>query len=159
MFASISQQLPDTLSPAAAHLHARGDRLVLQQLLVDGTRFTVMLSTPLYLVSAFSMTGLLRLLTGEAHPTTFWVGQIRLFWSYTTVVTQSVSKRIYMMCGHERRLMVLGVGEALLNVVLSIGLVVYFRSVTGVALGSLISTLIFGWCFLWPWAAREACLT
>src|SRR5204862_7805822 len=34
MFASISQQLPDTLSPAAAHLYAKGDRGVLQQLLV-----------------------------------------------------------------------------------------------------------------------------
>jgi peptidoglycan biosynthesis protein MviN/MurJ (putative lipid II flippase) len=71
-------------------------------------------------------------------------------------VTQSVSKRIYMMCGHEKRLMFLGVGEALLNLVLSVALVLYFRNVLCVALGSLISTFVFGWFFLWPWAAREA---
>jgi O-antigen/teichoic acid export membrane protein len=159
MFASVSQQLPDTLSPAAAHLHARGDRQVLQQLLVNGTRFTVMLATPLYLVCAFYMEGLLKLLTGETVETTFWVGQVLLFWSYTTIVTQSVSKRIYMMCGHERRLMLLGVGEALLNLALSVALVLYYRNVLCVAIGSLVSTFIFGWFFLWPWAAREAQLS
>ncbi len=159
MFTGVSQQLPDTFSPAAAHLHASGDRQVLQELLVNGTRFTVMLATPLYLVCAFYMEGLLRLLTGESVAVTFWVGQVLLFWSYTTVVTQSVSKRIYMMCGHEKRLMFLGVGEALLNLALSIVLVLYYRNILCVAIGSLVSTFIFGWFFLWPWAAREAQLS
>jgi O-antigen/teichoic acid export membrane protein len=159
IFTSLSQQLPETLSPVAAHLHARGDRQVLQRLLIDGTRFTVMIETPVYLICAFYMDGLLRLLTGESVSTTFWVGQVLLFWTYTTVVTQSVSKRIYMMCGHERRLMFLGVGEAVLNLALSVGLVLYYRNVLCVALGSLISTFIFGWFFLWPWAAREARLS
>jgi O-antigen/teichoic acid export membrane protein len=159
IFTSVSQQLPDTFSPAAAHLHARGDRDVLQGLLVNGTRFTVMVATPIYLVCALYMEGLLRLLTGESVTITFWVGQVLLFWSYTTIVTQSVSKRIYMMCGHEKRLMFLGLGEAFLNLALSIALVLYYRNVLCVALGSLISTFIFGWFFLWPWAAREAKLS
>lgn len=159
IFTSLSQQLPDTLSPVAAHLHASGDRAVLQRLLIDGTRFTVMIATPVYLICAFYMDGLLRLLTGESVATTFWVGQVLLFWTYTTVVTQSVAKRVYMMCGHERRLMYLGVGEALLNVVLSVTLVIHYQNVLCVALGSLISTFVFGWFFLWPWAAREARLS
>lgn len=159
MFASVGQQLPDTFSPVAAHLHARGDRQVLSRLLVDGTRFTVMLATPLYLVCALYMDGLLKLLTGESLRTTFWVGQVLLFWCYTSVVTQSVSKRIYMMCGHEKRLMLLGVGEALLNLGLSIALVLVFRNVLVVAVASLVSTLIFGWLVLWPWAARQAQLS
>lgn len=156
MFAGITQQLSDVFSPAAAHLHAHGDRQVLRQLLVDGTRFTVMLATPCYLVCAFYMEGLLRLLTRESVPTTFWVGQILLLWGYMTVVTQTVAKRIYMMCGYERWLMLLGLGEALLNLGLSIGLVLRFHNVICVALGSLISTMVFGWGFLWPWAARQA---
>lgn len=159
MFGSLSLQLPEAFSPAAAHLNAKGDRGELKELLVNGTRFTVILATPLYLVCAFYMEGLLRVLTGEMISTTFWVGQILLFWSYTSVVTQSVSKRIYMMCGHEKRLMALGVAEALLNLALSIALVIFFKSVIGVALASLVSTLIFGWVFLWPWAAREAQLS
>jgi O-antigen/teichoic acid export membrane protein len=156
MFGGVSQQLPDAFSPAAAHLHAKGDRAVLRDMLINGTRFSVMVATPLYLVCAFYMDGLLRLLTGEALPVTFWAGQVLLFWSYTTVVTQSVAKRIYMMCGHERKLMYLAVGEALLNLALSIGLVAYYRSVICVAVGSLASTCVFGWLILWPWAAREA---
>jgi O-antigen/teichoic acid export membrane protein len=159
MFAHASQQLPDTFSPVAAHLHAKGDRGVIQQLLIKGTRFTVMMATPIYLVCAFHMEALLRLLTGENVAATFWVGQVLLLWSYVSIVTQSVSKRVYMMCGHEKRLTVLGVGEALLNLGLSIGLVLYFRSILVVAVASLVSTTIFGWFLLWPWVAREARLS
>jgi hypothetical protein len=63
------------------------------------------------------------------------------------------------MCGHERRLMWLGVGEAMLNLTLSVALLIYFRNVISVAVGSLTATFIFGWFAIWPWAAREANLT
>jgi O-antigen/teichoic acid export membrane protein len=161
MFAGLTQQLPDTFSPAAAHLHAKGDRGVLQKLLVDGTRFSVMVATPLYLICAFYMDALLALLTGDpvANQDSYWVAQVLLLWGYTLVLTQSVSKRVFMMCGHEKRLTVLALGEALLNLALSIVLVIYFRNILCVAIGSLISSSIFGWWFLWPWAAREANLT
>jgi hypothetical protein len=61
-----------------------------------------------------------------------------------------------MMCGHEKRLMWLGLGEAGMNLALSVALVVMFKSVLCVALGSLIATCFFGWLFIWPWAAKEA---
>jgi O-antigen/teichoic acid export membrane protein len=156
MFANLSQQLPETFSPVAAHLHAKGDREVIQQLLIKGTRFTAMMATPIYLVCAFHMEPLLRLLTSESLVTTYWIGQVLLLWSYISIVTQSVSKRVYMMCGHEKRLTLLGVGEALLNLGLSIGLILHYRNVLSVAVASLVSTFVFGWLFLWPWAAREA---
>ena len=160
MFSSFALQIPDTLSPAAAHLHAKGDKDFLRQLLVNGTRFSVMIATPLYLLCAFFLEPLIWILTDEkVNPQTYWTGQVLLFWIYTTIITQSVSKRIFMMSGHERRLMWLGVGEAALNLSLSILLVAYFRSVVSVAVGSLIATFVFGWFWLWPWAAREANLT
>ena len=160
MFSSFAMQIPDTLSPAAAHLHAKGDKDFLRRLLVDGTRFSVMLATPLYLLCAFFLEQLLWILTGQSsHPQTFWTGQILLFWVYTTILTQSVSKRIFMMSGHERRLTWLGVGEALLNLALSIALLAYYRNVVSVAVGSLVATFVFGWFALWPWAAREANLS
>ncbi|MEO5803896.1 MAG: oligosaccharide flippase family protein [Verrucomicrobiota bacterium] len=157
-FASFTQQLPSTFSPAAAHLHAKGDKVFLRQLLINGTRFTLMIGTPLYFICAFYMEGILGLLTGDKHipVETFWIGQVLLFWVYMVLVTQSVSKRIFMMCGHERRLMKFSVGEAVLNLALSVGLVLYYKNVLCVALGSLISTMIFGWFFIWPLAAREA---
>jgi peptidoglycan biosynthesis protein MviN/MurJ (putative lipid II flippase) len=160
MFSSFALQIPDTLSPAAAHLHAKGDKDFLRRLLIDGTRFSVMIATPLYLLSAFFLEQLLWILTGTAtHFQTYWTGQVLLFWVYTTILTQSVSKRIFMMTGHERRLMWLGVGEALLNLVLSVALISVYKNVISVAVGSLIATFVFGWFWLWPWAAREANLT
>ena len=161
MFGAFTTQLPETFSPAAAHLHAKGDKAFLRKLLIDGTRFSVMIATPAYFIGACYMEGLLKILTGDkvVPRETFWVGQILLLWQYTTVITQSVTKRIFMMCGHEKRLMKLGLGEAMLNLFLSLAFVLYFRNVVGVALGSLIATFFYGWFTIWPWAAREVNLS
>jgi hypothetical protein len=66
---------------------------------------------------------------------------------------------MFLMAGQERRMMWQGVTEALANVALSIGLTLALRSMIGVALGSVIPTVLFGWGLLWGWAAREARLT
>ena len=161
MFMSFALQVPETLSPAAAHLHARGDKTFLRSLLVNGTRVSVMIATPLFLVSGFYMEEILWLLTGEKNVPRemYWVGQALLFWGYTMILTQSVSKRIFMMTGHERRLMWLGLGEAGMNLLLSVLLVLYYQNVVSVAVGSLVATFVFGWFIIWPWAAREASLS
>jgi O-antigen/teichoic acid export membrane protein len=158
MFRDFTKQVQDTLSPAAAHLHADGNHIALRELLVQGTRWSVMIATPLYLLCAFYLDELLQLLTGDRSlsPETWLVGQVLLFWYYTTILTHSVSKRVLMMTGHERRLMWLGVGEAIANLVISIGLVLFWKNVAAVAIGSLIPTLWFGWAHLWPWMARES---
>jgi len=116
-----------------------------------------MVATPLYLLFAFYMEELMHLATGQrVAQESFWTAQVLLLWGYITILTQSVSKRVFMMTGHERRLMWLGVGEAVLNLTLSVVLLYYFRNVVCVATGSLIATFIFGWFAIWPWAAREA---
>ena len=158
VFSQFTKQVQDTLSPAAAHLHAVGDRAALRDLLVNSLRWSVLIATPLYLLCAFYLGELLQLLTGDRviARDTMLVGHVLLAWFYTTILTHSVSKRIFMMCGHERRLLWLGLGEAVANLVLSVALVLIFRSVIAVAIGSLIPTLCFGWVKLWPWMAREA---
>ena len=157
VFSQFTKQVQDTLSPAAAHLHAAGDRTALRDLLVNSLRWSVLLATPLYLLCAFYLEELLRLLTGDRliAQETYQVGQVLLAWFYTTILTHSVSKRIFMMCGHERRLMWLGLAEAAANLVLSIAFVLVFRSVVAVAIGSLLPTLYFGWVHLWPWMAAD----
>jgi len=158
VFNQFTRQVQDTLSPAAAHLAATGDHAALRDLLASSLRWSVLIGTPLYLLCAFYLEELLRLLTGSRviDRDTFLVGHVLLAWYYTTILTHSVSKRIFMMCGHERRLMWLGVGEAAANLGLSIVLVLYYRSVIAVALGSFIPTLFFGWFSLWPWMAKDA---
>jgi O-antigen/teichoic acid export membrane protein len=161
MFRDFTKQVQDTLSPAAAHLHAEANHAALRDLLVQGTRWSVMIATPLYLLCAFYLDELLQLLTGDHALSyeTWLVGQVLLGWYYTTIFTHSVSKRIFMMTGHERKLMWLGVAEALANLVISIVLVLWWKSVAAVALGSLIPTLWFGWMHLWPMMARESKLS
>lgn len=158
IFTGFTGQVPETISPAAAHLSATGDKGALQRLLMDSSRFNVMVGTPLFLLCAFFMEGLLHLLTkGQAFSgETFWVGQVLLLWCYSMQITHSITKKIFMMCGHEKRLTQLSVTEAVLNLVLSVALVLYFKSVISVAIGSLIPSLIIGWCYLWPWAAKDA---
>lgn len=161
VFSQFTKQLQDTLSPAAAHLHATGDRAALRDLLLNSTRWSVLIATPLYLLCAFYLEELLQLLTGDRviAAETRMVGQVLLVWFYTTILTHSVSKRIFMMCGHERPLMWLGLAEAVGNLVLSLVLVWLTRSVVAVAVGSLIPTLVIGWVYLWPWVAREVGLS
>lgn len=161
MFGAFVQQLPDTFSPAAAYMSAKGDKAYLQKLLINGTRFSVMIATPVYFICAFYMEGLLKILTGDKTPSTetFWVGQVLALWCYMMVITQTVPRRIFMVSGHERRLMYLTLGEATLNLALSIGLVLHFKNVVCVAIGSLIATTLFGWGYIWPWAAREVNLS
>ena len=158
VFGQFTRQVQDTLSPAAAHLHTTGDRAALRDLLVNSLRWSVLIATPLYLICAFYLDELLQLLTGDRviARETFLVGQVLLFWFYTTIITHSVSKRIFMMCGHERRLMWLGLGEAVANLLISVGLVLVFKTVIAVAIGSVIPALYFGWVRLWPWMAKEA---
>ena len=161
MFGQLTKQIADVLSPTAAHLHAKGDTAALQQMLISGMRFSILGATPLYVLCCAYMDGLIRLLTGvkQPSPEMLWVGQLLLFWYYSLVMTHWVFKRMFLMAGQERRMMKQGVTEALCNLVLSIGLTMALHSMVGVALGSVIPTVFFGWCVLWGWAAKEAQLS
>lgn len=157
VFRDFTKQLQDTLSPAAAHLHAMGDHAALQDLMRQSLRWCVIIATPLGLLCTFYLEELLSLLTGEETlaPEVYWVAYTMLAWHYTSLLTHSVSKRIFIMTGHEQRLMWLGLGEAIANLALSIALVWWFGNVLAVAVGSLLPSLYFGWVYLWPWMARE----
>jgi hypothetical protein len=45
--------------------------------------------------------------------------------------------------------------EALAKLVLTVALVLHYRNVVCVTIGSLIPSLIIGWGCLWPWAAKD----
>jgi O-antigen/teichoic acid export membrane protein len=161
MFGMLTRQIADVLSPTAAHLHAHGDTAALRRMLLDGLRFSVLAATPLFVLTAACMDGLIRVLTGVDTPTPamFWNGQVLLLWYYSQTLTHWVFKRIFLMAGQEQRMMWQGVSEALVGLVLSILLTLWLRSILGVAIGALVTALIFGWGQLWGWAAREAGLS
>ncbi len=161
MFGQLTRQIADVLSPTAAHLHARGDSGALREMLVNGMRFSVLAATPLYVLTAAYMDGVIRLLTGVQSPSSemLWAGELLLFWYYSLVLTHWVYKRMFMMAGQEKRMMWQGVIEAAANLTCSIGLTLWLKSIVGVAWGSVIPTVVIGWGWLWGWAAREAGLS
>lgn len=158
MMSAVTKQVGDALTPAAAYLHADGERSQLRDLFLQGLRVTVALSTPLYLMAAFHLDLLLWILTGEsqANPSVWLTGQILLFWCYQQTLTHLVFRRLFVMCGKERPLMWQSLVETFFNIVLSVGLTYWWQSILGVAVGSLVPAIVFGWLILWPWAAREA---
>jgi O-antigen/teichoic acid export membrane protein len=165
MFGFFTKQIAEVLTPTAAHLHAKGDSAGLRDMMLGGIRYSVLAATPLFIVTEAYMDGLLRLLTGVKHPTApmLWSGGLLVFWYYSLVLTHWVFKKMFMMAGQEKRLMFQSVSEAALNLLLSIILTLWLRQafgaewgILGVALGSVIPTLLFGWGLLWGWTAHEA---
>jgi O-antigen/teichoic acid export membrane protein len=157
-FGMLVRQLADVMQPAAAHLYARDDRAGIRELLTNGIRFSALLATPLYLVTVFYVPWLIQLLTGQL-PTdvaVIHVGQVLVLWAYGFVVTHNVYKRIAVMGGHEKKLLWVGVLEAVGNLGLSVGLVLAGWGLVGVALGTLVPAMLLGWLVLWRWSAHEA---
>jgi O-antigen/teichoic acid export membrane protein len=107
--------------------------------------------TPAYLLSAVYLEPLIHLLTGmkTVPRETWWIGQALLLAIYSSQITNSCAKRVLMMCGEEKRLLRISVVEALANVALSVVLA-YRMGVLGVALGTLIPTVLVGWFWVVP---------
>jgi O-antigen/teichoic acid export membrane protein len=156
LFAAFTWQLPDALAPAAATLHEQGQRSNWQKLFLRGLRVQALITTPLFFLSLVFLEGLLALFTrGQAGSEVVFLGRILLVWSYSTLLTHGVSKAVFLMSGHEARLVRLLVAEALTNIGLSCVFLYWLRSPIGAALGSLLPALVVGWVCLWPWIARE----
>lgn len=155
MLGIFSIQLQQVISPAAASLHARGDESGLRSLLLRSSRLTFLLVTPCYLLSVVYLAPLIRLLTGDEVPTeTWWIGQVLLLAIYSSQLTNSCSKRVLMMCGEEKRLLHVSVVEAVANLILSI-ILARTMGVLGVAIGTMIPTVLIGWFWVIPVTVRR----
>lgn len=157
-YGALIRQLAKVMQPAAAHLYAKGDTSAISKLLTNGIRYSALLATPLYLGSAFYLEWLVRLFTGEKEPDSvvLAVGHVLLLWSYISLITQNVYKSAAIMGGREKRLMWVGLAEAISNVGLSVVLVLAGHGLLGVAIGSIIPAFLVGWLVLWRWSAEEA---
>ncbi|MBB5350897.1 O-antigen/teichoic acid export membrane protein [Haloferula luteola] len=156
MLGLFSSQLQQVLSPAAASLHALGDKEGLRRLLLSSSRLVFLLVTPCYLLAAVYLEPLIRLLTGlEAVPRETWlVGQALLFATFSSQLTSGSSKRVLMMCGDERQLLFISLVDAAINLVLSI-ILAFKLGVLGVALGTFFPTVLVGWLWIVPLTVRR----
>jgi O-antigen/teichoic acid export membrane protein len=157
MFGLFSVQLQDALTPAAAQLHAKGDRPGLLHLLFASTRMTTSLVVPLGLLCAAYLEPLVRFLTGlkTVEPAILHTGWLLIAATLSSLLTSSCSKRILMMSGWEKPLLSASLADALANLALSLVLV-RFWGVAGVAAGTAIPTFLVGVFWILPMTARFA---
>jgi O-antigen/teichoic acid export membrane protein len=157
MFGLFSTQLQDALTPAAALLHARGDRAGILRLLFASTRMTTALVVPLAALCAVYLEPLIRVLTGlkVVEQSSLIVGWALLAATLSSLLSNSCSKRIMMMCGWERKLMWASLVDAGANLILSLFLV-HTLGIAGVAIGTFVPTLLIGWLWIIPLTARFA---
>jgi O-antigen/teichoic acid export membrane protein len=155
MFGLFSGQMQDSLTPAAARLNAGKDQAGLCDLLMRSTRLMLFMVVPLYGLCAVYLEPLIKILTGikVLDQQTFWVGQALLLSTFSSLLTDSCSKRVLMMCGWERRLLRASLASAGLNLVASLALV-WRLGVLGVALGTMIPTILVGWFWIVPMTAE-----
>ena len=156
MLGTFSGQLQQVLSPAAAAMHARGDESGLRHLLLQSSRLTFLIVTPCYLLSAVYLAPLIRLLTGMASvpQETWWIGQALLLAVYSSQLTSGCSKRVLMMSGEQKSLLWISIAEGLANLVLSI-ILVFRMGVLGVAIGTMIPTILIGWLWVIPLTIKK----
>ena len=155
MFGVFTKQLQEALSPAAAHMGAKNDRAGLRQLLFGSWRLTLLVATPLYVLCAAYLDPVIRILSGmhTVSPATFWVGQTLLLSTYSSMAVDSCSRRVLVMCGWERQLLRLSLAEGAINLVLSFALV-RSMGLLGVAVGTLVPTVLIGWLGVIPLTTR-----
>ena len=156
MLGSFSYQLQQMISPAAAALHANGDDHGLRLLLQRTSRLTFLLVTPAYLLCAVYLRPLICLVTGMASATgdIWWIGQALLLAIYSSTISSSSSKGVLMMSGEEKRMLVMSLSEAASNVLLSL-ILVYQIGVVGVAIGTMIPTILVGWLWVLPLTLKK----
>jgi O-antigen/teichoic acid export membrane protein len=143
--------LDEAISPAAAHLRARGDQAGLRDLLLRTSRFNFLIVTPIYILGAVYMGPIISVLTGmDTVPFEIWmIGQFLLFSVYNTQISSTCASSIMIMTGHERPLVAIVVSQLVTNIGLSIALVFSYKTV-GVAAATLTCAIFFGWVIILP---------
>ncbi|MGI9240741.1 MAG: oligosaccharide flippase family protein [Verrucomicrobiales bacterium] len=147
--------LDEAISPAAAHLRARGDRAGLRDLLLRTSRFNFLIVTPIYVLGAVYMRPVIAVLTGLDEVTNeIWlVGQCLLFAVYNTQISSTCASSIMIMTGHEKPLVKIVVAQLITNIGLSIAMLFAFKTV-GVAAATLACSALFGWAIILPKVLR-----
>jgi len=150
-------QLQELLSPASAEMRAEEDHEGMVRLLVRMNRFVIYLSTVCYAIAVAHLEAGLSLITGldQIPLSSYWVAQALLLAMYSSILTNSCSRKAMIMWGMERALLRISLFEASTNLILSIILMIWI-GIVGVALGTLIPGLIIGWLIMMPLLARFA---
>lgn len=127
--------------PVSAKLDAKQDLTGLQELLIKGTKFTLMLALPLGLTFIFFGKQFISLWMGAEYVSLSWIILVILMLPQFGAMSQSISASILCGMAKHKSLAHLAIGESVSNLILSIILVKKFGLV-GVAWGTAIPLLL-----------------
>ena len=151
MFSLFVIQIQEALSPLAASLNALEDKSAFLDVYFRAQRLTLVISVSLCALCFAYVDSLILVLTGMEYvpDEARYIGLALLLTILSSQITNSVSKRMLMMSGYEKPLLAISISDACLNIVISI-LLAYHFGIVGVALGSLIPTVLVGWFWVMP---------
>lgn len=158
LFRQLSSQLHDVLSPMAASLHCSRDSDGLRCLYQDSLRYVTFLVAIGIVPGLMYIDELIEIWLQLDDAATVLCAQILLLNTAVLVILRNTSNQLLLMCGHHRSCMMMGVVEALANLLFSIILLEYF-GIIGVALGTLIPNIAIAVLINVPLAARFAALS
>ncbi len=152
MPSTLTNQFIKVIMPLAAQLHAENDHARLRTLYVTSTRLTLAIFLPIACSLVILARPFLTIWVGAAYADSTNLVLILTISSLLEIVLWPAGSILQGMARH-RRLAVIAIGSALLNLGLSVLLVRPF-GVTGIALGTLIPTSVECVCFVMPYAMR-----
>ena len=148
----VGDQLNSITLTTSSKLHSEKDTAALQKLLLEATRFTLVLMVPIILVIIVVGKDFIRLWVGEAFVHSY-ASLVILAIGLTIVNIQSTSSQVILALNKHARLAKVIMMEATANLVLSIVLL-HRYGITGVALGTAIPTCFTALCYSLPAASR-----
>jgi len=144
--------LADVFIPLASEIDALKSRENLRKLMLEGTKFSLLLVVPFSLVLFFSGKTIISLWVGEEYSSYASILYVLLLVSLVETL-QSTSSDILRGTGHLRYKAIVGIGLAITVIALSAVLMQY-HGLLGVALGVLSANIVFQIFFLLPYTCK-----
>ena len=149
----LNKQFSNALMPLVSQSKGAGDTATVRRILVDGTRFLLAIAVPFIVLLLFYAEPFVLLWMGEEFAESVPVLRILLLAMLFASVQLNAANVLGMTGKHRFVAFAMG-GSALLNLVVSI-ILVQFLGLIGIALGTLIATLVVEFALVVPRACRD----
>jgi len=149
----LNKQFSNALMPLVSQSKGAGDTGTVRRILVDGTRFLLAIAVPFVALLFFYADAIVIRWMGQEFAESVPLLRILLLAVLFSSVQLNAANVLGMTGEHRFVAFAMG-GSAVLNLILSIILIQVF-GLTGVALGTLLATLVAEFLFVVPRACRE----
>ena len=149
----LNKQFSNALMPLVSQSKGAGDMATVRRVLVDGTRFLLAIAVPFVALLLFYSEPFVLLWMGEEFAASIPLLRILLVAMLFACIQLNAANVLGMTGQHRFVAFAMG-GSALLNLVLSLILIQFF-GLLGVALGTLIATVLIEFSLVVPRACRD----